>query len=1014
MASPDILAKNLLIEASAGSGKTYQLGNRAIARIAEGAAPERVAALTFTRKAAGEFTDSVLKKLADAAEKPDEAAKLDAAIRRSETGYADLLESVVRALPRMTFGTIDGFFSRIIRSFQYELGLTGGRFSLLEGPHAENALDDLLAGIFGDTLSDAETEEFLRAHRRANIGKETNRVSEGIRRYIRDWYGIYRSKPHFEWAPDSLPHLSVEDWEENRAAWAAEALEKWEALDYQDSRLNTAVAKDLKAVGEHAVGSGSLGSLSTLGERIRSSAALGETGSMGISYYKKEYSIPAETAACFRLLFRRAAEAETGTALIRTRAIRALLDHYDARRETQFRRRGRLSFDDVKRIMGAWAGDEDARVRRELVDFRLDEKTDHWLLDEFQDTSRADWAGLSPLVTEAFTRPDASVFIVGDRKQAIYGWRGGDVGLFDDIIGTYSDASPDNPDRLRVKPMAESHRSSPEVLELVNKVCGDVSAIRSIYGAAVADRWKWDEHRAAARLCGSDNRGQSRVIPTAGREDRLAKLTSLLREHGAGEKKFSCGVLLRSNNQVKEYAGHLRAEGFDVIEEGTRRPAKDSASGVLLHQLARWLADPSDALARGAISLSPLADLFEESAGDQRLAWWRLTEEISRTGYAPCFSRVFDLRADCYSDYEKRRARDVFDALAACDAEGITSAAVIANHLERLEVPQSPGSAAVQVMTIHKSKGLGFDMVVVPEIAKGAVPDAGDYKCAVTGQWVLDPPPAWARAFVPELASAEETWAEEQRYEDLCVLYVALTRAKRGLYVFFPELAAKHDATKTSPANLLLATLGGLLGDDDLFTCGEPPEWPEREKKYDSSELGDRELPMAAALPARMKPSSVGHAPASFLDGGGMAFGAEVHSLCEHIGWVDEDAPIRARGPAGDAVAAMLAEPSLFPCFHRADRNITLLREQPIDALLDGRLLSGIIDRLHLHNGPDGQVTRIEIIDYKTDAVKSPDELLERHRPQLDAYRAALALIHPGVPVDCVLISVRNKAAVVF
>ena len=61
------LAKNLLIRASAGSGKTYQLGNRVIGLVARGVPPERIAALTFTRKAAGEFADSVLAKLARAA-----------------------------------------------------------------------------------------------------------------------------------------------------------------------------------------------------------------------------------------------------------------------------------------------------------------------------------------------------------------------------------------------------------------------------------------------------------------------------------------------------------------------------------------------------------------------------------------------------------------------------------------------------------------------------------------------------------------------------------------------------------------------------------------------------------------------------------------------------------------------------------------------------------------------------------------------------------------------------------
>ena len=82
----NILAKNLLILASAGSGKTFQLGNRVIGLVAGGAAPERIVALTFTRKAAGEFADSVLTKLAQAAAaKQIEQAKT--ALENTRNGY---------------------------------------------------------------------------------------------------------------------------------------------------------------------------------------------------------------------------------------------------------------------------------------------------------------------------------------------------------------------------------------------------------------------------------------------------------------------------------------------------------------------------------------------------------------------------------------------------------------------------------------------------------------------------------------------------------------------------------------------------------------------------------------------------------------------------------------------------------------------------------------------------------------------------------------------------------------
>ncbi|MBT6102554.1 MAG: UvrD-helicase domain-containing protein, partial [Verrucomicrobia bacterium] len=67
---------NMMIRASAGSGKTFQLTNRFIRLLLHGEAPERIIALTFTRKAAGEFFEGILDKLAKAASDPAEAADL--------------------------------------------------------------------------------------------------------------------------------------------------------------------------------------------------------------------------------------------------------------------------------------------------------------------------------------------------------------------------------------------------------------------------------------------------------------------------------------------------------------------------------------------------------------------------------------------------------------------------------------------------------------------------------------------------------------------------------------------------------------------------------------------------------------------------------------------------------------------------------------------------------------------------------------------------------------------------
>src|ERR1700757_1612787 len=125
---------HVMILASAGSGKTYALTDRFVALLARGAAPERIAALTFTRKAAGEFFDEILRKLARAAVDENAARKLAADIGVPGRGPADflkMLRAVTDAMHRLSLGTLDSFFARVVRTFPLELGL-GGEFEILQ------------------------------------------------------------------------------------------------------------------------------------------------------------------------------------------------------------------------------------------------------------------------------------------------------------------------------------------------------------------------------------------------------------------------------------------------------------------------------------------------------------------------------------------------------------------------------------------------------------------------------------------------------------------------------------------------------------------------------------------------------------------------------------------------------------------------------------------------------------------------------------------------------------------
>ncbi len=999
-----VLAPNLLILASAGSGKTFQLANRVIGLVASGVAPEKIVALTFTRKAAGEFADSVLMKLATAASEEEFAAALRRDLELPEADFAVSLERVVRALPRFTLGTMDSFFAKVVRGFQYELGLTGGKFDLLEGPRAVAAADEILGTILGETLEDQAGEDFLHAFRRANIGKEERKVMEGLREFVRDWQGRYRAAQDLEWGPPSLAGVRLEDWEAQKSGLAARVSRGLDGVDFNYKGQREAFEKVLNTLLEHTTGSGSLGGAGKLLESVLQAAST-TSGPMLLKYYK-EFSIGGPAGDALREMVNLAARCEMAAALLRTRAVRDVIAVYDARCETQLRRRGLLGFDDVKNLMGEWVKGEDTRLRREAVDFRLDARYDHWLLDEFQDTSRSDWTGLLPLIDEAAGDGEGSMFIVGDRKQAIYAWRGGEVGLFEEVISRYGAG-------LTIEEMAESWRSCPEVLALVNQICGDTATLREFFGEAES-AWVWQKHFSAAPLTASEKRGEARVEVVEGKwEERLDRLESLLLELGVGERPMTCGVLVRSNSQVRKVADQLRAAGFDVIEEGRREPSKDNPVGIALGHLLKWLANPADTFAWEVIEMSPLASFLRIRFGEHwQQIWEGLLGVASQAGFAGMVEQVVDSCWKEWSDFGRRRAGDVIMALAGLDAEGGASPQQAAEWVERLEVSQSPGIAAVQVMTIHKSKGLGFDVVILPDVPSDVIPSAQYFDVAESEDWITQTPPKWARDLIPEMREAEAAWAASQRYEAFCMLYVALTRSKRGLYVLLEPPAASQEADKPSLANWLATSISSEGKPGIVYQSGSL-DWVETLPRAIRAKENPPLPPLAAGVARRERatPSSLKKKQEAAVShsASGMEFGSAVHAAFEQVGWMDETSPTLPAGKAGDLVAELVKVSKIRPLFTRNGGRVDLLREQPVDAILDGKWLSGVVDRLHLHRDMTGVVTNVDVIDFKTDAVSGVDRLAERYSGQMQAYRAVMALAYPQAEVRCLLLSTHCR-----
>jgi len=348
--------------------------------------------------------------------------------------------------------------------------------------------------------------------------------------------------------------------------------------------------------------------------------------------------------------------------------------------------------------------------------------------------------------------------------------------------------------------------------------------------------------------------------------------------------------------------------------------------------------------------------------------------------------------------YGRRRAEDLIAALAEFDGTGEACPRAAADWIRDLQVNQAPGVAAIQVMTIHKSKGLGFDVVMLPELPdRMQVPSAGDFKVARGVDWLLQVPGSWAYKRHPETKAAFDRWEETQRYETLCLLYVALTRAKRGLYVYLPEEPA---ARKNKPAGETHATPANLVRQSTGLEFPEShPDWTSAVEDAVKPEIAAvAKLPGGKAQRSRTSPS------ARKLSGGkgsgsGRRIGNEVHALFEKIAWLAEGKGLaQPFSAAGKMVEDALKIPAIHAVFKEQGQE--LYREQGFELIHQGRWMSGVIDRLHVTR-EDGAVTGVEVIDFKTDVVKSGAQLLARYAGQMMSYQAAMAQVFE-VELDCV------------
>ena len=374
--------------------------------ISRGEKPDRILATTFTRAAAGEILDRVIKRLATAALDDKALAELRALTDQSltEDRCHEALTALARSLHRLPVQTLDAFFARIATAFTLELGLTPG-WRIADEDEQQSLSDRAVE----DALNSADRAQLIEIIRDMRSGNQTaahativNTISEGFEAF--------------------------QETRDNDAAWHAippvgrrlDADEIAAAIE----TLNEAPVPPTKAGQPHK---GFVGAIQKLADAAAANdwEAIGKSGlvkairSNAPTYYKAP--VEGALAEAIQPIADHAAFEATTQHARRTLAIRRLAEADDAALAAARAESGIYDFGTpAERLLQTNALEDQSRLA-----YRLDAAIGQVLLDEFQDTSIKQFRVLEPVLDELLSQApdDRAVFCVGDTKQSLYQWR---------------------------------------------------------------------------------------------------------------------------------------------------------------------------------------------------------------------------------------------------------------------------------------------------------------------------------------------------------------------------------------------------------------------------------------------------------------------------------------------------------------------------------------------------------------------------------------------------------------
>ncbi len=1076
---------SFIVEAPAGAGKTELLTQRYLRLLAVVEEPEDVLALTFTNKAATEMRDRILGSLEVAAAgiAPDQAHKRQTFDLAGRVLAHDAARgwNLLAHPGRLRITTLDALCASLARQMPY-LSRFGSQPAVAEdaeahyGAAARRTLEMVEAGdadaevvasalAFMDNHAGrlekllvamlARRDQWLHHAGRLDESDLRAEVEAGFAALIERDLAAAGELLDRRWQERLMPLVrfaaaNLGDWLEPLHDWSLplegdiDDLARWRALARLLLTGQGSVRKSLtKNVGFPA-GKEFAAQKEAMTEALLDLAALpgieerlGALGQLPMARFSAEEWATVENFA----------------RLLRLAAGQLWLVFQEA---------GEVDFIEIAARAGLALGDDESPTDlAEALDYRIR----HLLIDEFQDTSPTQVALIARL-TRGWTPEDArTLFVVGDPMQSIYRFRKADVGLFLRVrergVGDI---------RLEHLRLYRNNRSWPAIVDWVN------AAFPSIFPAADAPETGAVRYApsAATRPAREDSAVHLHALIAGEGEDaaemEARRVLDLILEARRESPAENIAVLVRARShlaalvaEIRRSAPELRFQAVDIEGLAERQHVQDLLT--LFHALSHladrvhWLA-----LLRAPWCGLGLSDLHALAGDNRHATVWQLMQDESRLARLSAdgqmrLKHVREVLQRVFAGRDRQHPRRALEAawlllggprclespaaLADVDAffalldrlaaAGRLDADTLAARVGELFAPADPEGGAVQMMTVHKSKGLEFDTVILPGLHRETGANESslllwDEVVSPAGGEHLLVAPLKARGADGGEPSAYDYLrrleSERAGHEDERLLYVAATRAIRRLHLVGVAVAdeKKEDGLKPPPAGSLLKLLWPGLA-QPVFAAALAERLPSASAALplDPAAFTPPLLRLAApGIPDEWRAPPVAEASrgearewdaASASSAPEAALGALVHRALERIardgltawtasrvaslrpawqGWLQNQGlrPEAAQAAAIEAVAAVCRSlASETGRWLLADHAGAGAEEGWSSLDGDGKVAHHVIDRCFIFDACRW------IVDYKT--VHLPEDELaaraEGYRPQLERYAALFA-----------------------